>query len=193
MQQAPPPEREGEAASRSQQLQAAYLHLASRAGDRAGGQHLPSPHPMGCAGPPVLPAAPGASPRCRPHPARHGEPEQQPEEESHGAALQGRGDDRWRAAEVGGDGALLLAVPGGSGLYPVSRRLKAFSLASAFPPGADVSPPQYLLVLPSPTKPVVKQVLSRVTLSCCSSLGISCPLPPGARGLAGGFRRQRDF
>lgn len=36
MQQAPPPEREGEAGSWSQQLQAAYLRLASRAGDRAG-------------------------------------------------------------------------------------------------------------------------------------------------------------
>lgn len=154
------------------------------------GQHLLNPHPMGCAGPP---ATLGASPHRRPHPARHGEPEQRPEEESHGAALQGRGDDCWRAIEVGGDGALLLAVPWGSGLYPSSRRLKALSLSKCFPPRCWCLPPQYLLVLPSPTKPVVNQVLSHLTVSRCSSLGISCPPPPGVGGMAGGFRWQQGF
>lgn len=73
--------------------------------------------------------------RLSPAPARHGEPQQQPEEESHGAALQGRGDDCWRAAEVGGDGAL----QAGAGLHPFSKRLKASSLSNLFPPSL-VSP-----------------------------------------------------
>lgn len=74
--------------------------------------------------------SPGASAQRPPAPARHGEPEHRPEEESLGAALQGGGDDCWRAAEVGGDGALL---PAASGLYPASRRLKALSSSKRFP------------------------------------------------------------
>lgn len=66
--------------------------------------------PWDVRGPWVLPTILGTSSHRCLLPARHGEPEHQPEEESYGAALQGGGDDCWRAAEVGGDGALLQAV-----------------------------------------------------------------------------------
>lgn len=130
MQQAPPPEtsdREGEAGSRSQQLQAAPCQpgWGPRWGTTLGDRISSSRIPWDARG----------SRRLSPAPARHGEPQQQPEEESHGAALQGRGDDCWRAAEVGGDGAL----QAGAGLHPFSKRLKASSLSNLFPPSL-VSP-----------------------------------------------------
>lgn len=55
---------EREAGSWSQQLRAAYLHLASRAGDRAEGEHLPSPRPMGPPGR-LSPAPPAPRPAWR--------------------------------------------------------------------------------------------------------------------------------
>lgn len=70
----------------------------------------------------------------------------------------------------------LLLAPGALGF--ASKRLKALTLSKCFPPCAAASSVP-VSADPSPTKPVVKRILSHGTFSCCSSLGISCS--PGAR------------